>query len=93
MVTTSLGHHAGDRLRDWPRSVALPFEVDRFVMEAGIQADGDPSLAIPLVRDRLVCDPASTAERAIFFDRLTGTSAKNRVRQSFRPGDGRIPSA
>jgi hypothetical protein len=88
MVNTSSGHHAAHGLRDRPRSLALPFEAERLVMEARIQADGDPSLAIALLRDRLVCDPASTAERAIFFDWLAGNSAKNRVRQSSRPSAG-----
>jgi hypothetical protein len=80
MVDPSSGHRDGSRLRAQPRSGALPIEIERFVWEAGNQADGDPRLAIALLRDRLIYDPGSVAERAIFFDWLAGTETQNRVR-------------
>jgi hypothetical protein len=77
MINTSPGPQVEYGLRDRARSLTLPFEVERLVREAGNQADGDPSLTVALLRDRLVCDPASTAERAIFFDWLAGSKTQH----------------
>jgi len=59
--------------------VPLPPVVEELLREAEKEAGGELALSVALLRDRLINDPAMTAERAIVIDWLLRDDRQDRA--------------